>query len=349
MASSKTVRLRLAEDGLVFKLVLIDGAEPSALAEAVAARVARHCGTSAAPKGGFYLTSGADPDGAVVPLSSSLPDGLELTLHPVLRPQSSPASASRSRAPSASGERELGEYDPRAPLLPWAEASASSGSPVSQRNRGDTSESRPSFGVLPNGNGCGKAERCEAARQDVNVVQTPSAQQSTPPREPPSTPLGGLFRASSSFGSFSRLWPVADDNKSPSDTQTSEVHTQRMVDSVERFSRLTTDLANERTFLAWMRTTLAAVRTLFTFYSMSGVSEMFQDSLYVSEIGMASVMLIATLTGRWRYTRMKTIINRKVPPRWFGRISITYLYVVLLVVTLITAANIYAGTWRRAR
>lgn len=51
------------------------------------------------------------------------------------------------------------------------------------------------------------------------------------------------------------------------------------LEGLERLSRLTTDLANERTLLAWMRTCLAAIRTLFSYLALSATTAAWQMSI----------------------------------------------------------------------
>merc|ERR1712151_768553 len=46
-----------------------------------------------------------------------------------------------------------------------------------------------------------------------------------------------------------------------------------VVTALERFNRLSTDLANERTLLAWVRTCLAAVRTGVSYLGLAAISD----------------------------------------------------------------------------
>ncbi len=58
-----------------------------------------------------------------------------------------------------------------------------------------------------------------------------------------------------------------------------------LISSVQRMSRLTTDLANERNLLAWGRTAMAAVRTALAFLALSGVTEFGDGAVRTVAIG----------------------------------------------------------------
>ena len=72
--------------------------------------------------------------------------------------------------------------------------------------------------------------------------------------------------------------PAATDSPPPLQRgATSMVSNQ--LEGLERLSRLTTDLANERTLLAWMRTCLAGIRTLFSYLAIGATTAAWQMSI----------------------------------------------------------------------
>jgi len=117
-----------------------------------------------------------------------------------------------------------------------------------------------------------------------------------------------------------------------------------MVTALERFNRLSTDLANERTLLAWVRTCLAAVRTGLSFLGVTAVAEWW-ISLYMAQWGMLLLIVLASFFGAVRYYRLKAILEYKVPPRYFGRLSLTPMNALVVVASVATASGLAAQTW----
>lgn len=125
------------------------------------------------------------------------------------------------------------------------------------------------------------------------------------------------------------------------ETQAAEME---MVTALERFNRLSTDLANERTLLAWVRTCLAAVRTGLSFLGVTAVAEWW-ISLYMAQWGMLLLIVLASFFGAVRYYRLKAILEYKVPPRYFGRLSLTPMNALVVVASVATASGLAAQTW----
>lgn len=117
-----------------------------------------------------------------------------------------------------------------------------------------------------------------------------------------------------------------------------------MVTAMERFSRLSTELANERTLLAWVRTCLACVRTGISYVGLASVTQWWL-SLVLAQWGMFMLIVLAAVAGSSRYYKIKAILEYKVPPRKFGRISLRPLSVLLLVAAVATASGLAAHAW----
>lgn len=117
-----------------------------------------------------------------------------------------------------------------------------------------------------------------------------------------------------------------------------------MVTAMERFNRLSTDLANERTLLAWVRTCLAAVRTGLSYLGLAAVSEWW-ISLVLAQWSMFALIVLGGVAGAARYYRLKAILEYKVPPRQFGRISLTPLNFLVAVSAVATASGLAAHSW----
>eukprot|EP00435_Cladocopium_sp_Y103_P038605 s2511_g10.t1 len=129
--------------------------------------------------------------------------------------------------------------------------------------------------------------------------------------------------------------------------------TDQLVTAMERFNRLATDLANERTLLAWLRTAMAGIRTIFVFYAMDGVNKFWETSITASEVLMAILVLVLLYTGQARYYAIKemarclALILRKDPPPTFGRISLRYTYLVLALATFTTVMGVCLRRWQK--
>lgn len=120
------------------------------------------------------------------------------------------------------------------------------------------------------------------------------------------------------------------------------------LDGLARLNRMTTDLANERTLLAWIRTALAAIRTVFTYLAVSATSEAWRAAVTTSELAMATLVLVLTVSGAMRYYQVKRVVGLKVPPQGFGRTSIRPTLAVLVVAAGVTASGIYSQKWEHA-
>eukprot|EP00929_Paragymnodinium_shiwhaense_P036553 TRINITY_DN19570_c0_g1_i1.p1 TRINITY_DN19570_c0_g1~~TRINITY_DN19570_c0_g1_i1.p1 ORF type:complete len:347 (+),score=75.60 TRINITY_DN19570_c0_g1_i1:83-1123(+) len=122
----------------------------------------------------------------------------------------------------------------------------------------------------------------------------------------------------------------------------------RAVASVDRLSRLASDLANERTYLAWVRTGLAAIRTCFAYLGVAAMTDEFDFSVVVATFLMTAVVIVAAISGGLRYSRVKAALMSPEPPEHFGRVSLHWFNAVALTSMLATAAGMYSRDWTKA-
>ena len=241
-------------------IALFDGAEPASLTNAVAARLG--CDAN-----GFFLTAGQSPQSPVVPLSSALPDGLQLTLHyRGAPPPPSPAAASINSAASCSL------------VTPYDE--------VAGRLGGE-----------------------QPARR-------------------------GMLR---------RL--LTSEQKRASEAQSTEA----VLDGLQRLTRLNSDLANERTLLAWIRTDLAAIRTLWGYMTIGSAVAFWDDLALVAMMLMTTLVAFTSAYGVYRYYVIKNVLSKptKDLPADYGRKSTRPLAVLVVLCSVVTAAGAYSQQWQK--
>lgn len=123
---------------------------------------------------------------------------------------------------------------------------------------------------------------------------------------------------------FSMWW-----SKKESASQQKE---ERFVDALTRLSRLTTDLANERTYLAWIRTALASARTVVSFLALSGTNQLGRVSARTCVISFAVLALFMMFQGTERYRKIKQILLTKDTPAGFARLTTLPISLALLAV-----------------
>ena len=123
---------------------------------------------------------------------------------------------------------------------------------------------------------------------------------------------------------------------------------REQLEGLERLSRLTTDLANERTLLAWTRTCLAAIRTCFTYLSLTATEAAWRGVITATEIGMATLVVATAAIGAWRYFKIKDVLAQKLPPREFGRFSMRPLVALIFITAIATTTGVCSQQWEHA-
>jgi uncharacterized membrane protein YidH (DUF202 family) len=124
----------------------------------------------------------------------------------------------------------------------------------------------------------------------------------------------------------------------------------KLVEPVSRMTYLANELANERTLLAWIRTALSMIRTVFAFYAFKGINS-FGDTTH--RISLILVTLLAGGTffqGFWRFSVVVGEILNIDPTRApLGRPTIKpYMAGLSLLFIIVMVSVLYRGWWVKA-
>lgn len=291
----------------------------------------------------FFLTlAETGPNSAVVPLTSALPPGIALDLHlrdprrlsqltGPLRDQDDAGKGvgslsvevrgglGLSRTCSSGMDKSLGDPDDLAQCMEMEYI----------RQRPITSAALSRSGVqdaaTPSSPSCQRRKRRSPDERDAPLLQhsydiaSPRGEEEGDERRP------SLLAQMSWMSAASKQ----------------QVALAEAVDVVDRLSRLNLDLANERTLLAWTRTSLAFMRTFFPFLGLGGIG--FQWALVMGvRAGILLLTLLAAVFGVLRYVQVKRVTFAPVSGNVrFGRFTIHWFTTLLILgAVLMVAANV---------
>ena len=315
--------------GTTFTLGLLPGNGDAALRNAVAGRVRTpptyHDGSDS-----FFLTDGSDPiRDVVVALSADLPDGLTLTMHmhkppPILDYGNQPllwhaneeqkllAALREVSAPAPPPDPE----PPAAAVEPPAAAEPPATEPPRPRalKRQQTS---PSDVVLVNT----MAKKLQAVYRGMQArTKAKELVAMARARWGPLVFIVDLWELlrEELVQKFGVWLPGFISNYDRIPEQEREKQNEALY-GMERMSRLSTDLANERTLLAYVRTILAIMRTAFVTMGIVGLGAFWEVVQKFTVFLTLMTMVTCAIIGIYRYYRIARIVSLKNIPASFGR------------------------------
>lgn len=144
-----------------------------------------------------------------------------------------------------------------------------------------------------------------------------------------------------SVGSGSDRTPIA------TSILTSKSKQDYLMSSMQRMSRLSTELANERNLLGWGTTALAAASTAIAFLGLTGTSAFGDSAVYVISVGFAVLAVWMGFQGVFRYRRIKEILMLPEPPLHFDRISNVPIQAVLLLLLILLVIGNFTDQWSK--
>ena len=109
------------------------------------------------------------------------------------------------------------------------------------------------------------------------------------------------------------------------------------------FNQLGTDLANERTLLAWIRTLLACIRTVFAYLKLE--DSVNSPSLTAATMLIATLLLLTGLNAGYRYWQIQHILGMKEKPASYGRITLMPYVVFAVAIAIFNSVETYSGKW----
>ena len=318
----KTLTVHAPHAGLTMTIGLYAGTGDKALVRALASRV-RLPPSYDDGSDSFFLTDGPAQDSMLMPLcADGLPDGKTLTLH--VNP---PPTVHR-------GLRHSAESGPSQPMMETASAPAGApaGAPASAPAAAIVAEATvlsvdgtlapdksdeqdAGLGVLK------AATKLQSSMRAVLTRRRIAKELQAKRRRSHVCGEFGVFMLDSFYEIVERLhlskWLPGF--ISPYDRVGHKERDDDALYGMERMSRLSTDLANERTLLAWVRTVLSIMRTAFATLAVVGVNGSWESVQQIAVWLMTLLMCVAAYVGMYRFYRINKIVSLKKIPPSFGK------------------------------
>ena len=173
---------------------------------------------------------------------------------------------------------------------------------------------------------------------------------SSPP-EPDDSDAADSYSGNNNSGEAGSLL-ASGSGAPPSPPMHEDNNPELIADAISRLNRFAAELSNERTLLAWIRTAMAAARTLFAYYALfaiAGTHSGWNFIVLALQVLVAIFMFGLCITGIARFLRVKQILRMSAPPLKYRRLSVTPLLWLITIIAAVTTIGTYAQQWTRVK
>lgn len=141
--------------------------------------------------------------------------------------------------------------------------------------------------------------------------------------------------------------PAADSDVLVTESPTNHQHKITIHSNHDTLSRISAILANERTYLAWTTTALAAVRTGISFLGLTGITVFGDAAVYLTSIGFGVVGLWMVLQGSMRYLKLNENLKVAEPSLDFDQVKNLPVHVIIIILLVIVIIANSADQWSK--
>ena len=123
---------------------------------------------------------------------------------------------------------------------------------------------------------------------------------------------------------------------------------EKAIGQILAYNMLGTDLANERTLLAWVRTILATIRTIFAYQKLfpgDGIPRTDDPTLFAASLMIATLLLMMSVYASHRYYSVLTMLRSEDKQETYEKWTLWPMIGVAVSLSFLTGIATYADTW----
>jgi uncharacterized membrane protein YidH (DUF202 family) len=122
---------------------------------------------------------------------------------------------------------------------------------------------------------------------------------------------------------------------------------KKAIGQILAYNMLGTDLANERTLLAWTRTMLAIVRTAFAYQKLfpTDIPRIDEPSLLAASIIIATLMIMSGLYSAQRYYSVRSMLTSENKPDSYNKMMLWPFISLCVILSILTGIVTLTDGW----